>query len=401
VPVAEPALPAPVSPAPHTWGDDEDPHLARLLRTVYRPRPGGFAMPFAPMGDDTCARAVIAAIAAAEDYIFIEDQYFTPHEPYIAALVAAAARCRRLIVLVPAVSDQAFGGERREGIYARLRAAWGARFLVGAPHRRPRLHPAGPLAPVGRATLAVDLEAAASQVMICPPVRVGDAPFWMWIGGEQMLVTSVQKPVAVTVGSTSVATAKLEVVRGSAGGLPRWGAHERRHPAGSAVTFYQPSGIYVHSKTMMIDDLFVSIGSANVNRRGYFHDAEIGVTVIPQALRASPSNPARKLRTRLWAEHLGIPPGLGDAVLGDPVAASDLFFRSRWVGNVFAPSASVDTTPYFPINLDAYPFSFFSVLKQLIPTLENVSANVAHLRVWNYIIDPTSHLQPEPDWELI
>jgi phosphatidylserine/phosphatidylglycerophosphate/cardiolipin synthase-like enzyme len=399
---AEVALPVPLSPPPHVFTADEDPHLARLVRTIHRPRPGGFAMPFAPTGDDSAVRSMEAALAAAEDYIYIEDQYFTPHDGFVDLLVAAAARCRRLIVIVPAVSDQPFGGERREAVYARLRAAWGSRFLVGAPHRRPLVAAAGRATHLGRVNLLVVAEAEANRIWVGPAARVtGEPPFWLWIAGEQMLVTGVQKPVAIAVGDTILTSAQLDVVRGGAPGAPRWGAHPRRHPAGAAVTFAQPFGIYNHAKTMMIDDLFVSIGSTNINRRGFYHDGEIGVVAVPQALRGSPSNPARVLRTRLWAEHLGIPPAMGPAVLADPVAASDLFFRSRWVGNRFAPSSSVDPTPYFPVDVDLYPVTFFQILKQLIPALENTTANIAHLRVWNYLIDPTSYLQAEPDRELV
>jgi phosphatidylserine/phosphatidylglycerophosphate/cardiolipin synthase-like enzyme len=397
------AITTPLDPPPRVIPAEEDPHIARLVRTVHRSAPGSTAtqLPFATEGDDSAARSVMTAIAAAEDYIYIEDQYFTPPRPYTDLLVAAAARCRRLIVVVPTKTDQAFGAEKRDGIYARLRAAWGDRFVVGTPERRPQTVSATRLTHAGRVNLLGAVSAGDHQIFVGPQARVpGDAPFWIWIAGEQMLVSRVQKGVEVQVNGVSVPAALLDVVRGGALGLPGWGAHTRAHAAGAAATLADVSGIYNHAKTMMVDDLFVSIGSTNVNRRGFYHDGEIGVVAVPQALRGSPSNPARWLRTRLWAEHLGIPPGMGPALLRDPIAASDLFFRSRWAGNRFAPASAGDVRPYVPYDATIFPLTAINILKAIV-ALPELAVNVAYQRMFNVAFDPTSYLQPEPDRELV
>ncbi len=140
------------------------------------------------------------------------------------------------------------------------------------------------------------------------------APFWVWIDGELMLARNTTGPID----EGGVKASRVEVIRGSAPGNPRWGATPRAHIKGAAVTMSRVAGVYVHAKSMMIDDTFVSIGSANLNRRGFFSDGEINIFAIPEQLRAAPDNPARALRTRLWAEHLGIPPAMGAVLARGP-----------------------------------------------------------------------------------
>jgi phosphatidylserine/phosphatidylglycerophosphate/cardiolipin synthase-like enzyme len=59
--------------------------------------------------------------------------------------------------------------------------------------------------------------------------------------------------------------------------------------------FYRP--VYTHGKVAIVDDLWWTVGSANLNSRGMYSDAEINVSVLDSA-------GARSLRQRLWAEHL-------------------------------------------------------------------------------------------------
>jgi len=59
--------------------------------------------------------------------------------------------------------------------------------------------------------------------------------------------------------------------------------------------FYRP--VYVHAKVAIIDDVWWTAGSANLNSRGLQSDAEINVVVLDAAT-------ARELRLGLWREHL-------------------------------------------------------------------------------------------------
>jgi phosphatidylserine/phosphatidylglycerophosphate/cardiolipin synthase-like enzyme len=60
---------------------------------------------------------------------------------------------------------------------------------------------------------------------------------------------------------------------------------------------YRP--IYVHAKVATIDDLWSTIGSANLNNRGMRDDAEMNVAVLQADF-------AHDLRVLLWAEHLDL-----------------------------------------------------------------------------------------------
>jgi len=58
--------------------------------------------------------------------------------------------------------------------------------------------------------------------------------------------------------------------------------------------------IYVHSKTMIVDDGWFCVGSANLNGRGLVSDTEMNISSVHEAT-------ARDLRLRLWCEHLQMP----------------------------------------------------------------------------------------------
>lgn len=57
--------------------------------------------------------------------------------------------------------------------------------------------------------------------------------------------------------------------------------------------------IYVHAKLAIVDDIWVTVGSANLNNRGMCDDTEMNVALIQPEL-------ARRLRLFLMAEHLGL-----------------------------------------------------------------------------------------------
>jgi len=60
---------------------------------------------------------------------------------------------------------------------------------------------------------------------------------------------------------------------------------------------YRP--IYVHAKVAIIDDVWSTVGSGNLNNRGMRDDTEMNVAVLDADL-------AHGLRLMLWAEHLGL-----------------------------------------------------------------------------------------------
>jgi phosphatidylserine/phosphatidylglycerophosphate/cardiolipin synthase-like enzyme len=85
----------------------------------------------------------------------------------------------------------------------------------------------------------------------------------------------------------------------------------------SAVSGGRVERVYVHAKTAIVDDCWLTIGSANLNARGLYNDTEANiVTHNPQL--------ARKTRLRLWSEHLGCPI---DEVDQDPAGVIDNIWR--------------------------------------------------------------------------
>ena len=75
--------------------------------------------------------------------------------------------------------------------------------------------------------------------------------------------------------------------------------------------------IYVHAKVGIVDDRWLTIGSANLNEHSLFNDTEVNLVVRDGAL-------ARDTRLRLWAEHLERPV---ESVAGDPTEVIDTAWR--------------------------------------------------------------------------
>ena len=67
-------------------------------------------------------------------------------------------------------------------------------------------------------------------------------------------------------------------------------------------------GSYVHSKTLIFDDEYAIVGTANADDRGYTFDTEVVASITDDALGRPDRRPfARDLRIKLWHKHLGVP----------------------------------------------------------------------------------------------
>lgn len=122
---------------------------------------------------------------------------------------------------------------------------------------------------------------------------------------------------------------------GPAHGLPQRDVIERLAGAGGDrfaiydIENEEGTPIYVHAKTVVVDDVWAEVGSDNLNRRSWTHDSELSVAVLDAARDERPPDAgpsgdgprvfARELRIGLLGEHLGIAP----ADLVDPVRAFD------------------------------------------------------------------------------
>jgi phosphatidylserine/phosphatidylglycerophosphate/cardiolipin synthase-like enzyme len=85
-----------------------------------------------------------------------------------------------------------------------------------------------------------------------------------------------------------------------------------------ACTLYARSGqladpVYIHAKVAVVDDEWLTLGSANLNEHSLFNDTEMNVVTHDADL-------ARETRLRLWAEHLELPV---EQIPDEPVRAVD------------------------------------------------------------------------------
>jgi phosphatidylserine/phosphatidylglycerophosphate/cardiolipin synthase-like enzyme len=86
-----------------------------------------------------------------------------------------------------------------------------------------------------------------------------------------------------------------------------------RAAGGNRVAFYgveNPTGtpVYVHAKVCVVDDVWASVGSDNLNRRSWTHDSELAAVVLDETRTADGAEEARvfarELRLTLAREHL-------------------------------------------------------------------------------------------------
>jgi phosphatidylserine/phosphatidylglycerophosphate/cardiolipin synthase-like enzyme len=85
----------------------------------------------------------------------------------------------------------------------------------------------------------------------------------------------------------------------------------------SARTGQLSGPMYVHAKIGIVDDRWLTLGSANLNEHSFFNDTEMNVVTCDRAI-------ARQTRLRLWSEHLELPV---EEVSGDPTDVVDELWR--------------------------------------------------------------------------
>jgi phosphatidylserine/phosphatidylglycerophosphate/cardiolipin synthase-like enzyme len=75
--------------------------------------------------------------------------------------------------------------------------------------------------------------------------------------------------------------------------------------------------VYVHAKVGIVDDRWLTLGSANLNSHSFYNDSEVNIITCDAAL-------ARDTRLRLWAAHLERDI---DEIAGDPSTVIDELWR--------------------------------------------------------------------------
>ena len=84
-----------------------------------------------------------------------------------------------------------------------------------------------------------------------------------------------------------------------------------------ACTIARPGHpVYIHAKVGIVDDRWITVGSANLNEHSLFNDTEVNASIWDERI-------ARDTRLRLWAEHL-------EAPVGDVDGPPHEVFDNRW-----------------------------------------------------------------------
>jgi len=118
-----------------------------------------------------------------------------------------------------------------------------------------------------------------------------------------------------------------------------------RELGGSRLAVYDLDGdrfpVYVHAKICIIDDVWMTIGSDNLNRRSWTHDSELSCAVLDDEIdHREPQDPAglgdlarvlpRNTRLHLWQEHLQTENVPVDFAAGCELLRSSADALDRW-----------------------------------------------------------------------
>ena len=394
---------------PETTGDD----VVQVARTYPWVLNEATRLAFAPFGDRTILDTTLNAIRAAKEYIHIEDQYFTPPPEYVDAIVerVASGELRKLIITLPTSSDQPFGDLSQANSINAFRqaetaagAAPGEIVKIGVLRRHFTVASNTLRAASGKLILGEDMSPQAAEtgfddtIVLGPKVRAPLPPFWIAVEGELMWAFD-EAPVVIH-GEPPEGTRRFLVDRGQRTRLfgLGTGAKPREHKVGAAATVVNLSGIFVHAKLIIVDDVFAGIGSANVNRRGFYSDGEGHFFWVPERLKAKPPagaarshNPIARLRHEIWAELLNLPYPMAAPLLDDPVAASALFDRLPIHGNRFTPKDAI------PQTLARGVFNGGdSVIALVLQALFSTIVGMDHKAIFEGVADPTTNLEPFP-----
>jgi phosphatidylserine/phosphatidylglycerophosphate/cardiolipin synthase-like enzyme len=150
---------------------------------------------------------------------------------------------------------------------------------------------------------------------------------------------------------------------------------------------------YIHAKSLIFDDEFAIIGSANCSRRGYTHDSEVVAGIFDGQLeqRTLP----KELRMRLWAKHLGVP----IEQVADWRAGFALWASLPGSAHVapYDPRAKNDPNPV-PAPTPPPPGASLEqrAWYEFVRRISSLSGQVGVEQFWNIIIDPDGRASHSP-----
>lgn len=104
------------------------------------------------------------------------------------------------------------------------------------------------------------------------------------------------------------------------------------------VAFYErQDAVVIHTKTWIIDDAFIIVGSANCYRRSLYTDGEISVAVLDEDTTSN--HVAIRYRNMLWAEHCGMYSDAERATFNDLTMAIKIWDSTWGIGGAAAVGA--------------------------------------------------------------
>jgi phosphatidylserine/phosphatidylglycerophosphate/cardiolipin synthase-like enzyme len=105
----------------------------------------------------------------------------------------------------------------------------------------------------------------------------------------------------------------------------------------------------MHAKVMIVDDEWLTVGSANINERGFKYEAELNAAILDKQT-------ARDLRIRLMAEHLKIPADIARLQLDDIDASFDLWEKHCAANEKAKANGQIAASSVHHFNQEAFKF---------------------------------------------
>ena len=139
-----------------------------------------------------------------------------------------------------------------------------------------------------------------------------------------------------------------------------------------------PSGtqIYLHAKSMIVDDMWMIISSSNFSRRGMTYETEIAAAITDAEVEDGVRKSVRDHRIRLWAEHLRLDRSHWYRLV-DPLAGAELLRQSIENPNL----------PLIPFDVENDNIAFSYPAGNHTPN---------HQLVYEFLADPDGRLQHDP-----
>jgi phosphatidylserine/phosphatidylglycerophosphate/cardiolipin synthase-like enzyme len=241
---------------------------------------------FAPDGDFTIESAVLLAIHRARKFIYIEDQY-------LASLKVAVAVAERI---------KAMKNENRE-FFVYIVMPYFERETSIQPHTPG------------------------------PPDRILVSSTWSYTMSRWYDILNSADPFSDNChwGLFNLSLPKYSFE------APRWQGGGPQAPP-RKIPFTEPDRrIYVHAKAMIIDDIWATIGSANVGVRSYTNDSEMNVNFIDGKVDHSGRRISiRDFRAVLWSEHLQV---------FRPETFRDFDGNSKWIIDMWRSIGTSNSAP--------------------------------------------------------